>query len=259
MLLGFAGYRPAGFDYDTTLIYTSHASERNPRLCAGCHVNQYTSTDPTSGATFNSTGHLFRPIPCLDGSGKPLADNSCAYTATARTFAACTNSGCHANGNAAASALGNSRGNIDLLVDQIWTDLDGDKAVDAAPTDGGYLATIRASDPTAFASDNIISAAEGALFNVRLVGEGFDDHADGSFGVHNPFLALALLRANIKELQATYGLTAPPAAVQRALDEGAAQLRQKAQTATLMTRQIGAFKAPTREHSGIPRAAHGRE
>lgn len=259
MLLGFAGYRPAGFDYDTTLIYTSHASERNPRLCAGCHVNQYTSTDPASGATFNSTGHLFRPIPCLDGSGKPVADNSCAYTATARTFAACTNSGCHANANSAASALANSRGNIDLLVDQIWTDLDGDKAVDPAPIDGGYLATIRASTPAAFASDNIISAAEGALFNVRLVGEGFDSHADGSFGVHNPFLALALLRANIQELQATYGLTAPPAAVQRALEEGAAQLRQKAQSATLMTRRIGAVTAPAREHSGITRAAHGRE
>jgi len=259
VLLGSAGYRPAGFDYDTSLVYTSHASDRNPRLCAGCHVNQYESTDPTSGTTFHSTGHLFRPIPCLGPEGAPLADNSCAYTATARTFAACTNSGCHANANAAASALANSRGNIDLLVDQIWTDLDGDQTVDPAPTDGGYLATIRAASPNEFASDNIISAAEGALFNVRLVGEGFDSHADGSFGVHNPFLALALLRANIKELQATYGLTAPPAVVQRAIEAGAEQLRQQARIATLITRQAGSVRAPVRQHAGITRAAGSRE
>jgi hypothetical protein len=36
---------------------------------------------------------------------------------------------------------------------------------------------------------------------------------DGSSGVHNPFLAEALLRANIDELQATYPGLPPPAPV----------------------------------------------
>jgi hypothetical protein len=43
--------------------------------------------------------------------------------------------------------------------------------------------------------------------------------ADGSNGVHNPFLARSLLGADITELQATYaGLPAVSAAVQRMLD-----------------------------------------
>jgi len=256
MLLGFAGYRPAGFDYDTTLIYSSHASDRNPRLCAGCHVNRYTVTDPASGNfVFQSTGHLFAPVPCLDGTGKPVADNSCAYTATARTWNSCTNAGCHANAQSAAAALGNSRGNIKLLVDQIWRDLDGDKAVDAAPVDAGYLATIKQTTPAAFASDNVISAAEGALFNVGMVGEGLSGHPDGSFGVHNPFLALALLRANINELRQVYGLTAPPAVVEAIMNAAASSLERVGATA----KASGKAVPSSWQHAGISARAGGRE
>jgi predicted CXXCH cytochrome family protein len=35
VLLGFAGWRPPGFEYDTALIYGSHATTKNPKLCAG--------------------------------------------------------------------------------------------------------------------------------------------------------------------------------------------------------------------------------
>ena len=55
-----------------------------------------------------------------------------------------------------------------------------------------------------------------------------ENGADGSHGVHNPFLARALLGANIDELQATYpGLPAASAAV-RGMMEGrlGAMLRQ---------------------------------
>jgi hypothetical protein len=51
-----------------------------------------------------------------------------------------------------------------------------------------------------------------------MVGEGIYGNGDRSLGVHNPFLAEALLRANIQELQTVYGLTAPAAPVQRILD-----------------------------------------
>ena len=34
MLLGDAGYQPAGFEPDLQAVATTHGSERNPRLCA---------------------------------------------------------------------------------------------------------------------------------------------------------------------------------------------------------------------------------
>jgi hypothetical protein len=44
VLLGFAGYRPPGFAYDTARIYGSHATTKNPKLCAGCHIAKFTVT-----------------------------------------------------------------------------------------------------------------------------------------------------------------------------------------------------------------------
>jgi hypothetical protein len=214
--MGDAGYRPAGFVYDTSRVYTSHASERNPRLCAGCHVNRFTVNDQLTGAfVFNSTGHLFQAIPCLDASGKPTADNTCDFTPAARSFQACTNSGCHASADVAASLIANLRARLNPLRDQIWIDSNHNEAVDA--TDGGYLGTIKATNPSQFTADNTITAAEGAEFNVKMVGEGIYGNGDRSLGVHNPFLAVALLRANIQELQSVYGLTAPAAPVQQIL------------------------------------------
>ncbi len=220
VVLGSAGYRPAGFTYDTLRALTTHASERNPRLCAGCHVFRYEVTDPASGNfVFQATGHLFRPLPCLDAQGRPTNDRDCAYTATARSFRACAQSGCHADGATAASILTGFRADLENLAATLWVDTDGDGTIDAAPTDAGYLPTIRQRTPGEFTVDQVITAAEGAEFNVRLVGEGRYDNGDGSLGVHNPFLARALLSASINELQRTYPpLPAPPAAV-RALIE----------------------------------------
>lgn len=212
MLLGTAGYRPAGFDYDTSQIVTSHGPAGNPRLCAGCHVNGFTVTDPATGAfVFNSTGHLFRPIPCLDSKGIPTADNSCAYTTAARSFKACTASGCHSSQAVAQSAFTVERARLQQLVATLWIDRNGNKTIDAFPTDSGYLAKVKANLPNEFKVDNVITAAEGAEFNSRLVGEGVADNGDFSFGVHNPFLAEALLRASIQEMQRTYPTFLPAA------------------------------------------------
>jgi predicted CXXCH cytochrome family protein len=218
VLLGTAGYRPAGFAYDTSRIYTSHASERNPRLCAGCHVNQYDVTDEATGAfVLHSTGHLFRPIPCLDGQSRPTADNGCAYTTAARSFAACANSGCHASGDVAASALINLRDKLKTLADVLWQDVNHNETVDPG-VDLGYLPMVKQSQPGEFAPDTVITAAEGAEFNARLVGEGLYANGDKSLGVHNPFLAEALLRANIREMQQTYSLPPVSPAAKRILD-----------------------------------------
>ena len=216
VLLGFAGYRPSGFAYDTARIFGSHATTANPRLCAGCHVTKFTVTDQLTGAfSFNSTGHLMRAAPCLDATGKPTADKTCAYTEAARSWKSCTASGCHANAAAAANAFNTVRSRMKFYTDQLWTDLNGNGSINAAPTDGGYLATLKQTRPTEWnGSDIIVKPAEGAEFNARLCGEYGQSNSDNSKGIHNPFLCEALLIATINEVKATYGLTIASASVQ---------------------------------------------
>ncbi len=220
VLLGLNGYRPPGFVYDTARIFGSHASTKNPRLCAGCHVNRYTVTDKITGAfTFQSTGHLMRPIPCLDATGKPTGDKSCAYTATARTWQSCTASGCHASADVAANIFNDSRALMKSFVDQLWIDRNASGSLQASPTDGGMLATVRASRPAEWSTtDNTITPAEGAEFNARLCGEYGQANSDNSKGVHNPFLCRALLIATINYVRSYYGLPAASVSEQARLD-----------------------------------------
>ena len=209
-----AGWIPPNFFVDTAGMYTSHGSAANPRLCAGCHVNRITVSD-SNGFLFQSTGHLFRPVPCVDGTGKPLADNSCAYTSTARNWTACTNAGCHADATVVSGLFNNERNTVRGLVRQLWYDVNGNKVLDAFPTDSGYLPQVYASTPSAFNGTNGVSTAEGALFNATMFAEVTQyDHADGSYGVHNPLYYEALLSASIDAVKTTYGLPAPPPAIQ---------------------------------------------
>ncbi|MES2123253.1 MAG: multiheme c-type cytochrome [Gemmatimonadota bacterium] len=228
VLLGIAGYRPAGVSIDTQVVLTTHSSEANPRLCAGCHVNKFDVTDPATGSfVFHSTGHSFRPVPCVDGAGKPTESTDCAYTTAARTFKSCTTAGCHGSQAVAAGLLTSLRNSLASMSDQIWLDLNGNKSLDAAPVDGGYLAIIKRDRPTELSTTTVITPAKGALFNVSLFGEDRSGHQDGSFGVHNPILARALLSANITELRAVYALPAPPAAVQAVMDQAMADAKAK--------------------------------
>lgn len=209
LLLGDAGYKPAGFNPDA-LQPTSHgSSSANPRLCAGCHVNGFTVTDKLTGAfTLQTHGHLFRPNPCLDASGKPVADNTCPHTTTARYWGACTVSGCHAGTAQVVSAFANDSTILDNLVKTIWDDKNKNDQVDAAPTDGGLLSDKVNVPDTNYTNNSITTPAEGAVFNVRMLRVGGQD---GSYGVHNPFLSQGLLRANILELLNAYpGLPHPP-------------------------------------------------
>ena len=212
VLLGFAGYRPPGFAYDTARIYGSHATTANPKLCAGCHVSKFTVTDKATGAfSFQATGHLMRPIPCLDATGKPTADKTCAYTATARSWQSCAASGCHANAGVAAGAFTTVRSRMKFFADQLWLDLNASGSLQASPTDGGLLATVKQSRPTEWSTtDIVITPAEGAEFNARLCGEYGQANSDNSKGIHNPFLCEALLIATIDYIRTYYGLSAAP-------------------------------------------------
>ena len=210
VLLGIAGWRPPGFAYDTASIYGTHATEKNPRLCAGCHVTKFTVNDKLTGSfVFQATGHLMRPVPCLNAQGVPTADKTCAYTTTARSWQSCTQSGCHANAAAANNAFNTVRARMKFLTDQLWQNLNNDGTLQAAPTDGGLLPTLRAQRPTEWSSaDNAISPAEGAEFNARLCGEYGQSNSDNSKGVHNPFLCEALLISTISYIKSHYGLPA---------------------------------------------------
>jgi hypothetical protein len=208
MLLGDAGYQPAGFQPDLQAVASTHGSERNPELCAGCHVQRLEGTDVTTGKPAISAGHLFLAIPCLDAGGLPVTTD-CADDVPSRSWAACTASGCHASATVAVQVFTGITQDLDRLTKQIWDDKNANDTIDVAPTDGGYLSDFVTIPPTEYVTgDNKITPAEGARFNVRMLREG---GADGSHGVHNPFLARALLGADIDELQAAYpGL--PPAA-----------------------------------------------
>lgn len=205
VVLGSAGYWPPG--YDTTALVATHGDPaENPRFCAGCHVNSYQSTDSNGVAVF-STGHLFRPIPCLQ-NGRPVSDNSCAYDATARTWQACTT--CHSSVTSVVAAFTANRAVLATLANQLWVDTNHDGNINAGDT--GLLTQVASTEYST--SDGKITIAEGALFNVKMVGEDRYDNGDKSLGVHNPFLAQALLAASIDAVTDTYGLTPPPPSVQ---------------------------------------------
>jgi predicted CXXCH cytochrome family protein len=227
VLLGFAGWRPPGFVYDTARIYGSHATTANPNLCAGCHVSPFTVNDASGNFSFQSVGHLFKPIPCLDSQGRPTGDNTCAYTATARNWSSCTKSGCHASATAAASAFTATRTEIQFLADLLWIDQDGDEAIDAynnanpASSDRGFLPKIMLNNPADFStSDAVISGANGTEFNVRTCAEHLTGHPDGSKGTHNKFLCVALLAQSASYLQTLYNyLPTPPPATAALLEK----------------------------------------
>jgi hypothetical protein len=167
---------------------------------------KFTVTDKVTGAfTFQATGHLFRPIPCLDAQGKPTADKTCAYTAAARSWQSCTQSGCHADANVAVTVFTNVRNRMKVYTEQLWTDVNKDGTIQAAPADGGLLATLKQTRPGEWTT-SAITSAEGAEFNARLCGEYGASNSDNSKGVHNPFLCEALLNASTKYIKSYYAL-----------------------------------------------------
>ena len=228
------GWIPPNFTYDTSQIVSSHGSAANTRLCATCHVAFTTITDKTTGAfQFQSVGHLFEAIPCTNATtGIPVPCATAVAPDTVRSFVACSNSSCHIGGpQIAKNAYLTFRARLDNLLDQIWTDANGNSVIDS--TDGGLLPRLvaRALRPGATSADTAAlnfgttttTVAKGTLFNAALAatddrpqflagtvfGKSWAAHASAGNGVHNPFLLEALLTSSISALQTTYGL-APP-------------------------------------------------
>jgi predicted CXXCH cytochrome family protein len=183
LLLGDAGWWPPNMPIEPgERIATTHGSQANPRLCAGCHVNRFTVTDELTGEQITTAGHLFRATPCVDAQGRPLSERDCAETQ--RSFRTCATSGCHSSENAARAALDAATTRIVRLAAQLNAQLAQVPAAEFSETDNRY------------------TTAEGSRFNAQLA------LFPGSV-VHNPFLVEALLTASIQQVQREYGI-APP-------------------------------------------------
>ncbi|HEY6108376.1 MAG TPA: hypothetical protein VIV56_05655, partial [Gemmatimonadales bacterium] len=174
---------------------------------------------------FQSVGHLFDAIPCLDVTGKPVP-GACAITQ--RDFSACSNAACHIGGpTTARGAYISVITNLNNLLNQLWNDTNANDTIDA--TDTGLLPAMVARGTAADSAalnfgTTVTTTAKGALFNAALAatedkayflggtvyGRGFATHMASGNGVHNPFLLQALLAASIDAVRTEYALPAPP-------------------------------------------------
>jgi hypothetical protein len=170
--------------YDNQRILGTHGTERNPRLCATCHIDRFEVVDSlTDEFLFQVTGHRFKAIPCVDGNGLPTSADDCEVAA--RTFRGCTTSGCHGSEEAARSAMLVAQDRVSTLAAELVGLIDQVRATEIASNDGRW------------------STAEGADFNYQLAVK------RGSV-VHNPFLIEALLTASIRTMRDAYGLAVSP-------------------------------------------------
>jgi predicted CXXCH cytochrome family protein len=182
VLLGYGGWWAPAMEFPTDTILASHGSGRNPRLCAGCHVNSFTVTDEVTGEfQFQATGHLFQAIPCLNAQGIPTTDD-CALDQ--RSFRSCAASGCHGAEGVARGLYGLAQTRMEDLVGEL----------------DALLAQVPASEFSN--TDNRYTSAEGSRFNKELA------EFPGS-PIHNPVLIESLLRGSIRQLRDEYGLSSP--------------------------------------------------
>jgi predicted CXXCH cytochrome family protein len=203
------GWRPAGFE---SPVVNAHAGLANPKLCVTCHVTRFSVTEPE---VFESVGHRFEAISCLDENGIPV-DGPCGNEE--RDFRACA--GCHGSEEAALEDYEKRLAELNGWLDQLWVDSDENAVMDE--TDEGLLPMVVAmGDPEELdPSDELVTVAEGALFNAQLAYtsertywsdfEVFDvsvsAHKASGNGAHNPWLLEALLRASIDAVIERYGL-----------------------------------------------------
>lgn len=183
LVFGTAGWWPPGIDF--TENQSSHGSERNPTLCATCHVQNYAVTDATSGAfTVQVVGHRFLPTPCVDANKNPTTDQNCAITA--RSFKSCADASCHAHTEASArTSLESAESDIKFFANAL----------------NSMIALAPASQKLPAAAGKITSA-RGAAYNSALA------IMPGS-AAHNPFLVKALLKSSMAQLNKEYGIPLP--------------------------------------------------
>ena len=184
LLLGSAGWWPPGLNFDET--QGSHSSDRNPKLCAGCHLGKYNVSDKATGKfVITVTGHRFLAIPCVDANGAPTDSQGC--TVSQKSFKSCAASGCHTEATAR-TAFVTAEADFKVLYDAL------DQQIATGRANGKIPATELAAGK--------VTTVRGALFNSALA------KMPGS-EAHNPFLVKALLRASLAQVQKDYGVPSP--------------------------------------------------
>jgi predicted CXXCH cytochrome family protein len=195
LLLGDAGWFPPNLEFDQGDIVPTHGTGANAGLCAACHVAKFTVNDAETGEfAFQSTGHLFTALPCLDAEGLPTTED-CGYTVAERSFLSCATAGCHGTPEVAEGLLSLTMNRIESAADDLLLLLE---TVDAGLED--------ADEPIDPASSTF-TLAEGALFNYHLATFGGGTAAGAA---HNPFLVEALLDASIVAMTQEYNLSIVP-------------------------------------------------
>ena len=132
----------------------------NPRLCAGCHVNNFEVEDRLDpGETISARGHLFLPDPLprshdgRAGRGQVLRlhDDDALLGGVYRLPRGCRHHG--------GTCFASHRANIATLADLIWTDTDGDQVLFEANENGTFTALRprrhRAPDPGPDSGDRL--------------------------------------------------------------------------------------------------------
>ncbi len=216
------GYRPPGFSFPDAERRNNHGPKNNPRLCATCHVARLTVTDASGEFLLQSVGHTFQAASCVDEDGLPVVKDDCPVEE--RSFASCVGSGCHGGEWSARNAYVRVRQRLNNLLDELWTDVDGDHVMEA--TDRGVLPQVLGLglesdlDP----DDSTVTPAKGAMWNAMLAwtddrvqwsdgevaGVHFSSHPNSGNGVHNPHLLEALLLASIGEVRDYYHVSTSP-------------------------------------------------
>lgn len=230
------GWWPDSLDWQDGLVATHGDVSINARLCATCHVEFFEVTDAATGDfVFQSVGHLFEAIPCLDVNGIPEAGGGCATTE--RRFTACLP--CHISETIARTAYENFKAELTGYLEDIWDDANDNDTLDTGDT--GLLVSIVAQEGPSIldVGDEMFTVAEGILWNAQL-GQTDDTPWFGEFhirlsptnvleisghpaagnGVHNPKFLRALMIASINEGAAHYGVPNPLPVEQRVLPEG---------------------------------------
>ena len=237
VLQGYAGWVPAAFG--NIKGPARHGTQTGS--CTTCHMASGPVNTAAGAFAVQNTGHTFEVLPCLNPAATATGgvDTSAACTDANRSFAACATSNCHGDEASARTAMGRLQAEIMRYDSVLWVDKNGNGSIDAAPTDGGWLATIAQHDATRAAGtkrlatsgpDTVETVAKGAKWNVLLAASP-NQHGDGSLGVHNPEYIRLLMQQTIALMRTTYAasdtLQGVPPAIEALLARAAARQRSR--------------------------------
>jgi len=235
VLMGNAGYMDPS--YGNIQGPMRHGTQDGS--CATCHMASGPVNTAAGAFAVQNTGHTFEVLPCLNPASTATGgvDTSAACTEANRSFDACATSNCHGSAAGARTAMDRVQNEMKGYIRVLWVDANGNNAVDAFPTDSGWLPKLLLHDATRAAgtkrlgtsgADAAWTVAKGARYNALTFGSP-NGHGDGSFGIHNPPFYRAILQGAIAQMRTAYAtsdtLLGVPPAMATVIDRAAARQR----------------------------------